>query len=73
MAESREAEEARGYLKKRGIEKNTIEEFKIGYSLPQWEAAYRYLRQKGIDAATLEKVGLIIKRKMVFMTASGEG
>ncbi len=66
LAESREAEEARGYLKKRGIEKNTIEEFKIGYSLPQWEAAYRYLRQKGIDAATLEKAGLIIKKENGF-------
>lgn len=66
LAESREAEEARGYLKKRGIENKTIEEFKIGYSLPQWEAAYRYLRQKGIDAATLEKAGLIIKKENGF-------
>ncbi|MBI5181622.1 MAG: DNA primase [Nitrospirae bacterium] len=63
LAESKEAEEARGYLKKRGIEKKTIEEFNIGYSLPEWDAAYRHLRQKGIDAAILEKVGLIIKRE----------
>lgn len=66
LAGSRDAEEARGYLKKRGIEKKTIEEFKIGYSLSQWEAAYRHLRQKGVDAAALEKIGLIIRKENGF-------
>lgn len=67
LAEAKDGEKARHYLEKRGIEKKTIQEFNIGYSLPQWDAAYRYLRQKGIDTAALEKTGLIIRKD------SGEG
>lgn len=67
LAEAKDGEKARHYLEKRGIEKKTIQEFNIGYSLPQWDAAYRHLRQKGIDAAALEKTGLIIRKD------SGEG
>ena len=35
LAEAKEGEKARLYLEKRGIEKKTIQEFNIGYSLPQ--------------------------------------
>ncbi|MBI5043818.1 MAG: DNA primase [Nitrospirae bacterium] len=62
LAEAKDGERARQYLEKRGIEKKTIQEFNIGYSLPQWDAAYRYLRQKGIETAALEKTGLIIRK-----------
>lgn len=62
LAEAKEGEKARQYLEKRGIEKKTIQEFNIGYSLPQWDAAYRHLRQNGIDTAALEKAGLIIRK-----------
>ncbi len=62
LAEAKEGERARQYLEKRGIEKKTVQEFNIGYSLPQWDAAYRYLRQKGIETAALEKTGLIIRK-----------
>ena len=67
LAEAKEGERARQYLEKRGIEKKTIQEFNIGYSLSQWDAGFRYLRQKGIDAAALEKAGLIIRKE------SGDG
>src|SRR4030067_3069247 len=62
LAEAKEGERARQYLEKRGIEKKTIQEFNIGYSLSQWDAAYRHLRQKGIETAALEKAGLIIRK-----------
>ena len=67
LAEAKEGERARQYLEKRGIEKKTIQEFNIGYSLSQWDAGFRYIRQKGIDAAALEKAGLIIRKE------SGDG
>lgn len=62
LAEAKEGEKARQYLEKRGIERKAIQEFNIGYSLPQWDASYRHLRQKGIETAALEKAGLIIRK-----------
>ena len=49
------------YLKKRGLEKETIKDFELGYAKEDWRNIYDYLLNKGYDNLEIEKTGLIIK------------
>ena len=52
---------ALNYILQRGIAKNSLEQFKIGYSPPRWEELQKFLvRKKGYKAEELEKAGLVI-------------
>lgn len=53
------AEKARAYLKSRGLEDKTIEEWQIGLSLNEWHGAEEYLIKKGYNRAEIEKAGII--------------
>jgi DNA primase len=48
------------YLKKRELKKETIEEFKLGYTLPSWDGLYNFLSLKGYKAEMMEKAGLVL-------------
>ncbi|MFC1654131.1 DNA primase, partial [Patescibacteria group bacterium] len=53
---------ALNYLKKRGIGKILIKQFKLGYSLDSWDELQKYLvRKKKYEIGELEKVGLVIR------------
>lgn len=53
---------ARDYLKERGITKESIDLFQIGYSLPGWDGLLSYLHtKKKIPLEAIEKAGLIIR------------
>ncbi len=54
---------ARGYLLKRGIKEKTIEDFRLGFSLPAWEGLLTALGEKGYSPEILHKAGLIIPRE----------
>ncbi|MCR4322548.1 MAG: DNA primase [Candidatus Azambacteria bacterium] len=58
--ESEAGEEARAYLTKRGMTKETMSEFRIGYALDSWEGLYQFLTLKGHKAEMIEKAGLTI-------------
>jgi DNA primase len=60
---SDEAARARAYLEKRGLNRQTIESFQVGYSLDLWDGLLRYLTSKGYALADLHEVGLIIQRE----------
>ena len=62
LLEHREAEKARVYLKSRGIEQGTIENFKLGYAPEAWDGFYRAAKDQCPETA-LEKAGLVIPRK----------
>lgn len=51
----------REYLGKRGIKKEAIETFKLGYAIPTWNALQKFLEKKGVSLETQEMLGLIIK------------
>ncbi len=51
---------ALGYLEKRGIDTDTMSEFRIGYALNRWEELRKYCERKKIPAALLRKAGLTI-------------
>lgn len=53
----------RDYLAKRGIKKDTIDVFKLGYAIPSWNALQKFLEKKGVSIETQEILGLIINDK----------
>jgi DNA primase len=50
---------ARKYLESRGIEKDTIKTFKLGYAPAEWNAVEEYLLKKGFSQEYLKLSGLI--------------
>lgn len=51
------------YLKKRGIEKDNITKFNLGFAPAGWDNLINYFSKKNISREFVEKSGLIIKRK----------
>jgi len=51
---------AKDYLASRGVGKEAIERFKIGYAPNSWEALLNYFKAKGVAGPILEKAGLVI-------------
>lgn len=51
------------YLKNRGLENKTIEEFKIGYALDSWDALYKHLTELGYKESDIEKAGFLAKKE----------
>ena len=59
---SDEAARARAYLEKRGLNRETMDRFQVGYALDQWDDLLRYLTSKGYALADVHEVGLVIER-----------
>lgn len=51
------------YILNRGLTKETLHEFGIGYADESWNSLYHYLKNKGYDEKTMLKVGLISESK----------
>jgi len=58
-----EAARARAYLDKRGLSRETIDRFEVGYALDQWDGLLRYLTSKGYAVADLVEAGLAVERE----------
>jgi DNA primase len=56
-----EAQPARVYLEKRGLDKDTIEEWQIGYSLNSWDSVLNFLRKNGFNDNEIFLAGMSIK------------
>lgn len=54
---------AMAYLEDRGITKETIETFHLGYAPEGWENLTAYLAKKGVSRRSLGKCGLLIPKK----------
>jgi len=50
------------YLEKRGMHREIIEKFKIGYALKTWEGFTNFAKQKGVPSPILERSGLALKK-----------
>jgi len=59
LTEHRVGERAREYLKKRGIKKETIQEFGLGYAPDSWESLSKFLVGKNYSISSLLAAGLI--------------
>lgn len=61
LMQRREAEEARKYLYRRGLSREVMEEFQIGYAPAEWNRLHRFLKDKGYREEILLRSGVIIK------------
>ncbi len=50
--------QAQEYIKKRGINTETIKNFRIGYIVPDWRLLYTHLKDKKFSDMEIEKAGL---------------
>lgn len=60
----KDGKEILSYLGKRGITKDTIKEFRIGFSGPEdvWDGLYKFLIKKGFKHDSIIKSGLIVSK-----------
>lgn len=58
-----EAEVARTYLERRGIDGETAERFQLGYALNSWEALVARLRREGVKLEDARKAGLVRRQR----------
>lgn len=56
------SEAARDYLKSRGFDKATVDEFGIGYASDAWQALADFLGGEGFSPQELEAAGLVTRR-----------
>ena len=49
------------YLLNRGVKKETIEKFKLGFSLNSWDSLFNFLKRKGFKEEDIFLAGLVIK------------
>ncbi len=63
LTKHRVGERARDYLNKRGIKKETIETFGLGYAPDSWESLAQFLRSKNYPITALLAAGLVRLRE----------
>lgn len=51
------------YFEKRSITRDTVNEFKLGYALDEWDGLVRFLSGKKVSLEKAEKAGLLIPKK----------
>ncbi|PFJ16743.1 DNA primase [Bacillus cereus] len=61
LVNTEEGNEALSYLLNRGITKEMIEKFEIGYASPTWDAATKILQKRGLSLSSMEQAGLLIR------------
>jgi len=63
LLDSSIAESAREYIKKRNLDTQTVDEFKLGHAPDQWEILLNFLKQKGYKEEDVNLAGLAVKKE----------
>lgn len=63
LYDSQEGKKALQYLKQRGIGKEIIQLFSLGYAENKWDGLYNHLREKSCDMTKVEELGLVIRNQ----------
>lgn len=58
-----EVKKARDYLKDRGVRLDDVKQFKLGFSLDQWDGLLNLLKSNNIELKLIERSGLVIPRE----------
>ncbi len=66
-------ENARDYLKHRGVSDKSVKTFGLGYSPNSWETLSAYLKKKGYDTSLLAQAGLTIARVTSARASASQG
>lgn len=51
------------YLEKRGVDRDTVKRFQLGWAPPGWNTLVEHFRKRDVDPLLLEKCGLVIPRQ----------
>ncbi|MEK9175295.1 MAG: DNA primase, partial [Patescibacteria group bacterium] len=60
------------YLTKRGVQKETIKEWRIGFASNEWENLAKHLSSKGFNGEEIERAGLAIKSQASAQSRTAE-
>ncbi len=63
LLNAKDADAARRYLSKRGISKETIVSFELGFSPNKWDALYQHLEGRGYKRDELVRAGVVILKE----------
>jgi DNA primase len=63
LLNAKAAETARRHLSERGISKEIIDSFELGFSPNSWDALYRHLKSGGYESDTMVSAGLSIAKE----------
>jgi DNA primase len=55
------ARSARAYLERRGIDNETAQSFRLGFSPPGWDALRNHLGERGFDDEELVRAGILVE------------
>ncbi len=61
LLNTQEAQTVRDYLAKRGLNAQSVENFKLGYSPNTWDSLQKYLEERGYSIAEIMEAGLVIE------------
>ncbi len=59
----KDSDKGRGYLEKRGLTEDIVNDYKLGYGGDGWDSLYGFLSKKKASLAMAEELGLIIPKK----------
>lgn len=62
LQNSASAENARKYLEQRGVSKETIEKFELGYAPNFWDKSLSFLKSKGYKVENIFDAGIVVKK-----------
>ncbi len=62
LMNSKDAQNARNYLQKRGIGKETAKNFKLGFAKSGWDLLIQHLKAQKITLSSIEKSGLVVAK-----------
>jgi DNA primase len=63
LYDSNDAVAAKSYLKQRGFDKATADDFELGYASSQWRGLYNFLQKAQIEDNIMIKAGLVSARQ----------
>ncbi|OGY45697.1 MAG: DNA primase [Candidatus Buchananbacteria bacterium RIFCSPHIGHO2_01_FULL_39_8] len=63
LLDSKQAQPARDYLKKRAVSDQTITDFKLGYAVDSWDTLINLLKNKGFRDNEIFLAGLSVKKE----------
>lgn len=63
LTEHKVGENAREFLKRRGVDKPTVETFNLGYSPSSWDSLGRFILKKGYSVTDLLQSGLVVRKE----------
>ncbi|KLU65899.1 DNA primase [Desulfosporosinus acididurans] len=62
LLKSPEGEPGRSYFKKRGIDSETMNKFRLGYAPDRWDGLLEYLQTRGVQPPEVAEAGLALER-----------